>query len=216
MLNVYLISRYNGIGCLAAVAGVFLVSCAAIKDPANREPIAPASSIKVSENDEQIQITTGELEAAVRKRGYVSGVAGGSFLDRATGFRDAGFGLDIVDWIMEPGSDEAYRDRLPGDLPYLFNNLYHGKRAKRSIEGPQICTRAKELPTRVIRGTDFVAVEMNFKYTMAAPGKNAGVHRERGGGERGERRHHIDGRGGLADVGSPAVRDEDPVGEGLR
>ena len=41
--------------------------------------------------------------------------------------------LDIVDWVMEPGSDEAYRDKLPGDLPYAFNNLVHGKIPKRSI-----------------------------------------------------------------------------------
>ena len=174
MPNAYHASKYIAIGWLSSLAGALLVSCAAIKEPANREPIASSSPIEVLENDEQIRITTSDLEGIVRKRGYVSGVAGGSFLDRSSGFRDAGYGLDIVDWIMEPGSDEAYRDRLPGDLPYLFNNLYHGKRAKRSIEGPQICTRAKELPTRVIRGTDFVAVEMNFKYTMAAPGKRTG------------------------------------------
>src|SRR5947199_122840 len=102
------------------------------------------SAFDVREDADQIRIASPQLEAAVRKRGYVSGVAGGSFLDRKTGFRDAGFGLDIVDWLMEPGSDAAYRDHLPGDLPYDFNNLVHGKRAKRCIEGPQICTQAKE------------------------------------------------------------------------
>ena len=66
---------------------------------------------KVTESDEAIRIVTPELEAAVRKRGYVSGVARQSFLDKKSGFRDAGFGLDIVDWIMEPGSDKAYRER---------------------------------------------------------------------------------------------------------
>ena len=72
---------------------------------------------------------------------------------------------------MEPGSDEAYRDRLPGDLAYLFNNLYHGKRPKRSIEGPQICTQARELSPRVIRGKDFVAVQQDFTYTARRPGQ---------------------------------------------
>ena len=91
-----------------------------------------------------------------------------------TGFRDAGFGLDIVDWIMEPGSDEAYRDKLPGDLPYLFNNRYHGKRPKRSIEGPQICTKAGELSPRVIKGADFVAIKQDYQYHLAAPGKKTG------------------------------------------
>ena len=62
-------------------------------------------------------------------------------LDRKTGFRDLGFGLDIVDWIMEPGSDEAYRDRLPGDLAYLFNNLYHGKRPSEASRGRRSAPR---------------------------------------------------------------------------
>jgi len=134
----------------------------------------PDTGFQVTQNEEQIHISTSTLEAVIRKRGYVSGVAGGSFLDKMTGFRDAGFGLDIVDWIMEPGSDEAYRDRLPGDLTYHFNNLVHGKRPKRCIEGPQICTQAKEVATQVIPGKDFVAVKMRFQYHLAAPGKKIG------------------------------------------
>jgi Fe-S-cluster formation regulator IscX/YfhJ len=128
----------------------------------------------VREEDDQIVITSSTIEAAIRKKGYVSGVAGGSFLDKQTGFRDVGFGLDIVDWIMEPGSDEAYRDQLPGDLAYTFNNLVHGSRPKRSIEGPQICTKARELSPTVIRGKDFVAVRMSWQYRIAAPGKKTG------------------------------------------
>jgi hypothetical protein len=116
-----------------------------------------ANEFQVSEDEERIVISSPTLEAVVRKKGYVTGVAAGSFLDRKSGFHDAGYGLDIVDWIMEPGSDEAYRDQLKGDLAYLFNNSYHGKMAKRSIEGPQICTKAKELSPRVIQGKDFVA-----------------------------------------------------------
>lgn len=130
--------------------------------------------ISVSEDDEQIRIETPHLSASVRKRGYVSGVAGGAFVDKKTGFRDAGFGLDIVDWIMEPGSDEAYRDELDKELVYQFHNAYHGARAKRSIEGPQICTRARQLNPKVIRGSDFVAVEMSFRYRTAAPGRQTG------------------------------------------
>ena len=71
-----------------------------------------AETFEITEDDQQIKIVTQELEAAIRKKGYVSGIAAGSFLDKRTGSRDAGFGLDIVDWIMEPGSDEAYRDTL--------------------------------------------------------------------------------------------------------
>src|SRR5262245_18462065 len=129
-----------------------------------------ANEFKVSEDDERIVISSPTLDAVVRKKGYVTGVAAGSLLDKKSGFRDAGYGLDIVDWIMEPGSDEAYRDRLQGDLAYLFNNSYHGKTPKRSIEGPQICTKAKELSPRIVQGKDFVAVSSSFRYQIAAPG----------------------------------------------
>lgn len=128
----------------------------------------------MSEDDDQISIVTPELKATIRKRGYVSGVAGGSFVDRKTGVKDLGFGLDIVDWIMEPGSDEAYRNKIEGDLVYRFNNPYHGKRPKRSIEGPQICTKALKVSPQLTRGDGFVAVQTSFNYTTAAPGKQVG------------------------------------------
>ena len=126
---------------------------------------------RVSESDDVLKISLPELEAAIRKQGYVTGVAAQSLLDKKTGFRDAGFGLDIVDWIMEPGSDEAYRDKLDKELVYQFNNRYHGKTPKRSIEGPQICTQAKTLEPVAIPGKDFVAVTQKFQYRTAAPGQ---------------------------------------------
>ncbi len=132
------------------------------------------ASFAITENAAEVRIAGSAVEAVIRKQGYVSGVAGGSFLDKKTGFRDAGFGLDIVDWLMEPGSDEAYRDRLTGDLRYEFNNLVHGKIPKRSIEGPQICTKAERLEPRVTRGKDFVAVRMDYRYRIAAPGRKTG------------------------------------------
>lgn len=133
-----------------------------------------AAEYGVTETDAEIKLVTPQLEATIRKQGYVSGVAGQSLLDKQTGFRDAGFGLDIVDWIMEPGSDEAYRDQLEPELVYEFNNAWHGRIAKRSIEGPQICTQAKQLTPEVIRGQDFVAVRQTFRYRTAAPEKKAG------------------------------------------
>jgi hypothetical protein len=133
-----------------------------------------AAEFDVTENDQEIRIGSATLEGVVHKKGYVTGIAAGTFLDKKTGFRDAGYGLDIVDWIMEPGSDEAYRDKLPGDLPYVFGNRIHGGRAKRSIEGPQICTKANELTPRVIRGTNFLAIKMDYHYRLAAPGKKTG------------------------------------------
>jgi hypothetical protein len=133
-----------------------------------------AESFQVTEDDNEIRIVTEHLEATIRKKGYVSGVAGGTFVDKKTGFRDVGFGLDIVDWIMEPGSDEAYRDKLPEHMVYQFGNDYHGRSPKRSLEGPQICTKAGELSPRIIRGKDFVAVQMDYAYRIAAPGHKAG------------------------------------------
>jgi hypothetical protein len=138
------------------------------------ELLGHTGEFEVTEDEDQIRISTSALEAVIRKRGYVSGVAGGSLLDTRTGFRDVGFGLDIVDWLMEPGSDEAYRQQLPRELFYEFNNLVHGKRPKRSIEGPQICTQARQLVPEVVRGKEFAAAKTRFQYTLAAPGKKAG------------------------------------------
>ncbi|MBI3191614.1 MAG: carbohydrate-binding family 9-like protein, partial [Pedosphaera parvula] len=98
--------------------------------PAPESATPAESTFHITETETQLKLASDTLEAAVNKRGYVTGIAAGSFLDKKTGFRDAGYGLDIVDWIMEPGSDALYRQLLKGDLPYDFNNAYHGKRAK--------------------------------------------------------------------------------------
>lgn len=138
-------------------------------------PLASAADYQVTETDDAILISTPQLEARIAKRGYVSGVARQSMLDKATGFRDPGFGLDIVDWIMEPGADVTETDdRQPGHIVYQHNNMYHGARAKRMIEGPQICTKAGRLTPEVIRGDDFVAIRQQYTYHIAAPGKKAG------------------------------------------
>lgn len=133
-----------------------------------------AEPYQLDDSPERILLKTPQLEAVINKKGYVTGVKAQTFLDVKTGFRDAGYGLDIVDWIMEPGSDEAYRDQLVGEMVYKFGNDYHGQTPKRSIEGPQICTQAKELSPSVIRGKDFVAVQQSYQYRTAAPGKNVG------------------------------------------
>ncbi len=135
---------------------------------------APAADVLIRDTADLLTIETPELEASINKHGYVTGIYRQTFLDKQTGFRDAGFGLDIVDWIMEPGSDEAYRDQLDAELVYRFGNPYHGKTPKRSIEGPQICTQAKEMQPVVVRGKDFIAVRQQFRYRTAAPGKQVG------------------------------------------
>ena len=159
------------LGRFSLLLSALLVShCASTPGP----KAGTESGFTVTETEDQIFISSSTIEAAIRKRGYVSGVYRQSFLDKKTGFRDAGFGLDIADFILEPGSDEADRDQLHPQLVYTFNNLVHGSRAKRHIEGPQICTRAGELQPRVIRGDGFIAVKMSFNYYLAPRGKNTG------------------------------------------
>lgn len=137
-------------------------------------PAPLAAADRISESDTEIKLSLDTLDAVIRKQGYVTGVAAQSLFDKKTGFRDAGYGLDIVDWIMEPGSDEAYRDQLDKELVYQFGNSYHGKTPKRSIEGPQICTQARKLEPVVIPGKDFVGVTQKFQYRTAAPGHKVG------------------------------------------
>jgi hypothetical protein len=140
-------------------------------------PAAPGGSeITLTQDDTEIRISTSALEATIRKQGFVTGVYQGTFLDKRTGFREAGYGLDIVDWLLEPGSDRAYRSALDPELVYKYGDEFpiHGHIAKRTIEGPQICTKAKQVATEVITGKDFVAVKERFNYNTAAPGKKTG------------------------------------------
>jgi hypothetical protein len=131
-------------------------------------PAAPAeqpADLKVEQTADYIQIETDALSARIRKKGYVSGIERGSFLDKKTGAREVGFGLHIMDFLMGPGwKDDGYpRDpKVHGNLP------------KHYVEGPQICTQAKELQPEVIRGKDFVAVRQSFRFTQPAKGLKAG------------------------------------------
>jgi hypothetical protein len=141
--------------CAAVFVPLALIPLA-VSPPAD----APKGEVKVSETDEYVQIDTDALQARVRKKGYVSGVAQGSLLDKKTGARDLGFGLHIMDFLLAPGwRDDGYsrEAKLHGDLP------------KHYVEGPQICTQAKELKPEVVKGDGFVAVRL--RYTFKEPGK---------------------------------------------
>src|SRR5262245_8692996 len=121
--------------------------------------------IKVQETDDYVQVETDALQARINKRGYVSGIAAGSLLDKQTGARDAGFGLHIMDFLLGPGwKDDGYsRDpKVHGNLPRHY------------VEGPQVCTQAKRLAPEVIRGQGFVAVRLRFRFTQPARGLKAG------------------------------------------
>ena len=141
------------------------------------EPAGKAPWARITEDDNSIKIETGKLEAVIPKKNpkqWMTGIEKGSFLDKRTGFREAGDGLCIVDWIMEPGSDAAWQEQGTKTVRYRYNNDKHGKRAKRIIEGPQLCHRMKPVQPQVIRGQDFVAVKTTYRYEYAAPGYNAG------------------------------------------
>jgi hypothetical protein len=121
--------------------------------------------IDVRQTAEFIEIDTDALQARVNKSGYVSGIGRGSFLDKKTGARDLGFGLHIMDFLLAPGWRED---------GYSRDSKVHGNLPKHYVEGPQICTRAKQLDAEVTRGRDFVAVRLRFRFTEAAPGLKAG------------------------------------------
>jgi len=121
---------------------------------------------QIEEDGAVLRIETNRLRAAVRTEGYVSGVMAQSFEDKQTGARDPGFGLMIVDFLLEPGAES---DDTPDELRYHVGDAYHGNIQKRYVELPQICTRAKKLPFEIIRGPDFVAVRQWFTWTTARP-----------------------------------------------
>jgi hypothetical protein len=114
----------------------------------------------------RFRIDLEEIAAEVVGDGYVSGVLGGSFVDRATGARDLGFGLDVVDFLLEPAP--AGRPIPPGQ--YDFGNPVHGDIPKRYVEGPQICTRAKHLGIVMSEPAPGVlAFRARYRWTDAYP-----------------------------------------------
>jgi len=150
---------------------------------------------RVAESDIAVKIETDKLEAVIPKKSpkhWMTGIEKGSFLDKATGFREAGDGLCVIDWLMEPGSDEAYADQLrapdghgvgrytwhanetePARQAYALN-AHGSSHRKRMIEGPQLCHRMKPVRPEVIQGKDFIAVKTTYQYEYAAPGRKAG------------------------------------------
>jgi hypothetical protein len=151
--------------------------------------------VQVTEDDRRIAIDTDKLGAAIPKKDpkhWMTGIEKGSFLDKATGFREVGDGLMVIDWIMEAGSDETWSDQViapdgngVGRYTWYTNEtdptrrsyalMAHGSsHRKRMVEGPQLCHRMKPVQPEIIRGTDFIAVKTTYQYEYAAPGRKAG------------------------------------------
>jgi hypothetical protein len=123
-----------------------------------------AADITLKQAGDHLLVDTDRLTVRINTKGYVSGTAAGGLLDKKTGARDLGFGLHIMDFLLAPGNrDDGYADRK-----------YHGKIEKHYVEGPQICTQAKELKPEIIRGADFLAVRFHFTFTKPGRGYKAG------------------------------------------
>lgn len=123
-----------------------------------------AADISVMQADDHLQIETDKLSVRINTKGYVSGTASSGLIDKQTGARDLGFGLHIMDFLLAPGArDDGYMDAR-----------FHGKIAKHYVEGPQICTQAKELKPEIIRGKDFVAVRFHFTFNKPYKGYKGG------------------------------------------
>jgi len=136
---------------------VGLVACAAAS--------SVAAEVQVREIKDGLEIETDALRARINAKGYVSGIAAGSFVDKKTGARELGYGLHIMDFLMAPGW---------GDDDYPRDPKVHGNLPKHYVEGPQICTKAKELTPEVVRVKDCVAVKLKFQFTQPAKGFKAG------------------------------------------
>src|SRR5687768_3146414 len=79
------------------------------------QPEEGAGWARVTEDDRAIKIETDKLEAVIPKKDpkqWMTGIEKGSFLDKSTGYREVGDGLMVVDWLMEPGSDEAWAEQV--------------------------------------------------------------------------------------------------------
>src|SRR5262245_33244228 len=180
---------------LSASAVLPILAALACAAPAPADQAADEPWARATEDDRAIKIETDKLEAVIAKKNpkqWMTGIEKGSFLDKATGFREVGDGLMVIDWLMEAGSDEAYAGKViapdghgvgrytwhtnetdPGRRDYA--RMAHGtSHRKRMVEGPQLCHRMKPVRPEVIRGKDFIAVKTTYQYEYAAPGRKAG------------------------------------------
>src|SRR5215471_16007440 len=91
---------------------IFALFCSiATLAPALARPSDDEAWARLTEDDRAMKIETDKLEAVIPKKNpkhWMTGIEKGSFLDKTTGFREVGDGLMVIDWLMEPGSDEAW------------------------------------------------------------------------------------------------------------
>ena len=100
----------------------------------------PNDAIKVEETADYIQIDTDALQAHVRKKGYVSGIEKGASSIRKPAHANSASGC--TSWTSS--RPRLARRWLPRDAKL------HGDLPKHYVEGPQICTQAKELKPEIV------------------------------------------------------------------
>ena len=183
--------RNHSLKPLAALILVTIASTASVlAEPTDGKPWS-----RVTEDENTVKIETDKLEGVIPKKNpkhWMTGIEKGSFLDKATGFREVGDGLMVIDWLMEAGSDEAWSEKViapdghgVGRYTWYANEtdpsrrdyalMAHGSsHRKRTVEGPQLCHRMKPVQPEVTRGEDFIAVKTTYRYEYAAPGRKAG------------------------------------------
>jgi hypothetical protein len=163
--------------------------------PAAAQETKDAGWARITEDENSIKIETDLLEAVIPKQNpkhWMTGIQKHSFVDKTTGFHEAGDGLMVIDWLMEAGSDAEYSKEVfdpdgnsVGRYTWFENEtdperrnyalMAHGSsHRKRMVEGPQLCHRMKPVKPEVTLGTDFVAVKTTYKYEYAAPGRKPG------------------------------------------
>jgi hypothetical protein len=180
---------------VASLSRVFLMATFMLLVRAAPVAAADAPFARATETERAITIDTDRLQAVIPKRQpkqWMTGIEKQSFLDKSTGFREAGDGLMVIDWLMEAGSDLAWQEQViapdghgvgrytwhenetePARIEYA--RMAHGtSHRKRMIEGPQLCYRMKPVQPEIIPGPDFVAVKTTYQYEYAAPGRQPG------------------------------------------
>jgi hypothetical protein len=122
--------------------------------------------VEVQQDGARIHVETDQLAADIWPvADYVSGVRAGSLVDKRTGARELGFGLDIVDFLLE--SDPGPADVEHAGHRYHVGDLYHGQMVKSYVELPQICTQARALDCDVAVGPGFAVVRQRWQWTEA-------------------------------------------------
>src|SRR3954471_14485907 len=102
-------------GALVAQLSWGLLVAMASAGEALAQQAKDAGWARVAEDDRAIKIETDKLEAVIPKKEpkqWMTGIEKGSFLDKATGFREIGDGLMVVDWLMEAGSDAEWDSKV--------------------------------------------------------------------------------------------------------